>query len=264
MADSFDSYFQGLINQIKALFGYKKQPGTPAVSAPPTQENQFIGSPGGYKAPIHGQWYNLGGFDLGMVRYDDPKGAQKGRGHKGVDMSASAGTPIYPMAPGIVTQVSTTKIGGNNASVKHSNTLSTYYAHMATVNVRPGDKVDTNTVIGTVGNSGNAGDMDNPSVTTESGRTFPHLHFEVHSNGQAVDPAKYFSIPPYNSQYAKNPKKFLNFWTSDQARQQAQAFNMKDHLASRRVAFSRDVDTLMKIAFEYSKAVKKINDPSRR
>jgi len=260
MADSFESYFQGLINQIKSLFSYKKQPSAPAVGTPSTPQTQFIGSPGGYKAPIHGQWYNLGGFDLSMVRYDDPQGAKKGRGHKGVDMSASAGTPIYPMAPGVVTQVSTTKIGGNNVSIKHDNTLSTYYAHMATVNVHPGDKVDTDTIIGTVGNSGNAGDMDNPSVTTEGGRTFPHLHFEVHVGGQAVDPARYFSIPPYNSDYARNPKKYLNFWASDKAKQEAQAFNMKDHLSSRRVAFSRDIDALMKVSFEYYKLTKKISD----
>lgn len=260
MASSFDSYFQGLIDQIKALFSHKNQSSAPAAGTPPSPPNQSINSPGGYKAPIHGQWYNLGGFDPNMVRYDDPKGAKKGRGHKGVDMSTSAGTPVYPMTSGTVSQVSTTKIGGNNVSVKHSNTLSTYYAHLATVNVRPGDKVTTETIIGTVGNSGNAGDTNNPSTTTESGRTFPHLHFEVHESGQAVDPAKYFSIPPYNRDYASNPKKYLSFWANDKARQDAQAFNMSNHLSSRRTAFSRDVDVLMKVAFEYSQIAKKIND----
>lgn len=257
MADSFEGLYQQLINQIKGLSSPKNSTPAPGTQTPAAAPKQFVESPGSYKAPIHGQWYNLGGFDLGMVRYDDPKGATKGRGHKGVDMSTSAGTPVYPMAPGTVTQVSTTKIGGNNVSIKHSNTLSTYYAHMATINVHPGDKVDTNTVIGTVGNSGNAGDMDNPSVTTESGRTFPHLHFEVHANGTAVDPAKYFSIPAYDREYARNPKKYLSFWTNEQAKQQAQSFNMKSHMAQQRMAFSRDVDTLMKISFEYAKLAKR-------
>jgi murein DD-endopeptidase MepM/ murein hydrolase activator NlpD len=260
MVDSFEGSFQQLIGKLRSLFNSEKSQPAPATPGPGQAQTQFIEPSGSYKAPIHGQWYNLGGFDLGMVRYDDPKGAKKGRGHKGVDMSASAGTPIYPMAPGVVTQVSTTKIGGNNVSIKHSNTLSTYYAHMATISVHPGDKVDTNTIIGTVGNSGNAGDMDNPSVTTENGRTFPHLHFEVHSSRTAVDPAKYFSIPAYNREYASNPKKYLSFWTNEQAKQQAQSFNMKDHMSKQRVAFSRDVDALMKISFEYAKLTRGLND----
>lgn len=257
MVDSFDGSFDQLIGKLRGLLNPVKSPTAPAAPTPGQAQTQFIEPSGSYKAPIHGQWYNLGGFDLSMVRYNDPKGAKKGRGHKGVDMSASAGTPIYPMAPGVVTQVSTTKIGGNNLTIKHSNTLSTYYAHMATVNAHPGDKVDTNTVIGTIGNSGNAGDMGNPSVTTETGRTFPHLHFEVYESGTPVDPAKYFSIPAYNRDYASNPKKYLSFWASDKAKQDAQSFNMKEHLSTRRVASDR-IDTILKVAFEYSQLAKKI------
>jgi murein DD-endopeptidase MepM/ murein hydrolase activator NlpD len=257
MVDSFEGSFQQLIGKLRSMLNPEKSQPAPAALTPGPAQTQFIGPSGSYKAPIHGQWYNLGGFDLSMVRYNDPKGAKKGRGHKGVDMSASAGTPIYPMAPGVVTQVSTTKIGGNNLNIKHSNSLSTYYAHMATVNVHPGDKVDINTVIGTVGNSGNAGDMENPSATLEGGRTFPHLHFEVYESGTPVDPAKYFSVPAYNRDYASNPKKYLSFWANDRAKQEAQSFNMKDHM-SRRTA-STDPDTLMKVAFEYAKLASRIS-----
>ena len=248
-----DSIFDRLINEVKNLFDSRQREGTPATQTAVPSMKEPVSSPGGYKPPVRATWYNVGSFSPSAVRHDDPKGAKTGRGHLGIDMSTSAGTPVYAFAPGTVTNVSVSRRGGNNVSVKHDQGLSTYYAHLSTVNVHTGDKVDSNTVIGNVGNSGNAGDENRPGETLENGRTFPHLHFEVHQGGGAVDPAKYMSVPPYNADYAKNPRKYLNFWSNDKAKQDALAFNMKGHLASRRVAFSQDVDKLLKIASLYSK-----------
>lgn len=43
--------------------------------------------------------------------------------------------------------------GGLNVKIQHNKTLSSYYAHLGTVSVNKGEKVDMNTVIGTVGDS---------------------------------------------------------------------------------------------------------------
>lgn len=247
------SKIDALMNEVKNILDSRQRQSAPAPQATQPSKTESVGAPGTFKPPIRATWYNVGAFNPQAVRYDDPKGAKTGRGHKGVDMSTSAGTPVYAFGAGTVTNVSTSKVGGNNVTIKHDGGISTYYAHLSTVAVHPGDKVDTNTVIGAVGNSGNAGDVNRPGETLENGRTFPHLHFEVHTGGGAVDPAKYMTVPPYNGDYAKNPRKYLSFWSNDKAKQDAQAFNMKGHLASRRTAFSRDVDRLLKVAFEFAK-----------
>jgi len=181
------------------------------------------------QAPIKGSWLSSGGFSL------QPTDKRHPNGHMGVDMRAAAGTPIYSMAPGVVTRVSSSRLGGNTINIQHANGLRTYYAHCSTVKVHEGDKVNNNTVIATVGDSGNAKG------------TVPHLHFQVWKDNQIQDPAAFFSVPKYVPYNAKKEK----FWLSDQAKQEASAFNMKSHLANRRVAFSENVQKLVKIAEVY-------------
>ena len=257
MAD-LDSEFTSLIDEVKGLFGGKQQSGAPTDQTAQKPGGNAIPSPGGYTAPIHGTWHNLGGFNPSAVRYDDKPGAKTGRGHMGVDMGAAAGTSVYSIGTGTVDTVTTDTMGGNIVGVKHPDGLWSYYAHLSTAKAQKGDKVDQNTVIGTVGNTGNAGKPGDPLHSQEGGRTWPHLHFGIKEHGQWSDPAKIFSIPAYEPEYAKNPGKYQKFWLSDQAKEEAQAFNMKQHVSNRRTAFSRDVDKLLKIAFTFSKAVKKL------
>lgn len=220
------------------------------------QSQQLGKSTGGYRAPIHGQWFNLGGFSPTMARYDDlaknPK-ATKGRGHMGVDMGTSAGTPVYALTDGVVSTVGTDPMGGNIVGVTHSNGLWSYYAHLSTAKVHKGDKVNSNVVLGTVGNTGNAGNPKDPLTTQEGGRTWPHLHFGVKKDGQWVDPAQFFSIPKYDHQFATNPKKYINFWASDRAREEAQAFNMQQHNQNKKLVAERPADQLLKLANEFYK-----------
>jgi murein DD-endopeptidase MepM/ murein hydrolase activator NlpD len=240
-----------LLEDVKNLFSGKKsfvQPDSAPISAPAVETPV---KSTGYKAPIHGDWHNVGPFDLGMVRFD-------GRiGHNGLDMSAPAGTPIYALTNGIVERATSISgdSGGNVVGIQH-NGLWSRYAHLSTIKVNVGDKVDSNTVIGTVGNTGNAGNPKDPLKTQEGGRTFPHCHFEIHKNGPggpAVDPAGYFTAPKYDSAFAKNPGQQQKFWLSDAAKQEAQAFNMREHTSKRRVAFTRDVERLVKIAEHFYK-----------
>lgn len=100
-------------------------------------------------------------------------------GHNGLDLSAPRGTPIYPIAPGVVSETTPqeTSIGGITAHIEHENgKVISYYAHMNDIKVSPGEKVNFDTVIGTVGNSGNAK------------YTSTHLHYTVKVNDRYVDP----------------------------------------------------------------------------
>lgn len=253
MDNSPDSDIEKLLSEVTSLYTGNKSQST--AQAPASKEQAPSIDVGTWHCPIRGSWHNLGGFNPSMARYDDlaknPK-ATKGRGHMGVDMGAAAGTPVYAMGPGEVDTAGTDPMGGNIVGVKHHDGVWTYYAHLSTVKVRKGEKVDQNTIVGTVGNTGNPGNPKNPLVTMEGGRTWPHLHFGVKQNGSWVDPSKFFSVPKYDAEYAKNPGKYQKFWLNDQAKQEAEAFNMKDHVKTRTASTA---DKLMKIAFAYYRII---------
>lgn len=232
MTFDFGSLISQIVDEVKGLFGSKQRYNAPSAQPQAKQQEQFVGSPGGYVAPIHDEWHSSGGFTY----QPNPTHPQ---GHMGVDLRAPGGTPIYPLAPGVVSNVGTDPKGGNVVNIQHADGVRTYYAHMSTVKAQKGDKVTTNTVIGTVGNTGNAS------------HTVPHLHFQVWHDNQIQDPAKYFSVPAYTNLTAEEQKR--GPWLSPEAKQQAEAFTMRDHLTERRVAFSKDVEKLVKLADQYYK-----------
>jgi murein DD-endopeptidase MepM/ murein hydrolase activator NlpD len=170
----------------------------------------------GYQSPIKGTFYNSGDFSFTATDKRHPNG------HMGVDMRAAAGTPIYPLAEGVVTNVGTDPKGGNVVNIQHPNGVRTYYAHCSTVKVHKGDKVDKDTIIATVGDTGNAKG------------TVPHLHFQVWTNGQIQNPNKFFTMPRYTA-YDKKKEKW---WASDEAKQEAEAFNMQQHVTQGKPATS--------------------------
>lgn len=224
MVQNFDTELSKLFEEVKQLSVGKSS------FLQPSEENI---APGEYQSPIKADWRSSGGFEpTGQLR---PNGR---RGHMGVDMRAPAGTPIYPLAPGVVTSVGTDPLGGNVVNIQHANGVRSYYAHCSTVVVNKGDKVDNNTVIATVGTTGNA--INGP----------PHLHFQVWKDNQIQDPAKYFAVPRYTEMTAEEKRRP---WVSEQARQEAAAFNMQQHLQQKRVAFSQELDRLLKIADRFCK-----------
>lgn len=233
MAISGDSYIEQLLEEVKSLFGEKQQFVRPLQPSPHAQPEWSAGDQS-YTPPIHDTWHSSGGFTF-------QPNASHPSGHMGVDMRAAAGTSVYPLAPGIVSNVGTDPKGGNVVNVKHANNVSTYYAHLSTVRVQKGDKVGLDTVLGTVGNTGNAS------------HTFPHLHFQVWKDGQITDPAHFFAVPKYTD---LTPQEKANPWTSEEAKQEAASFTMRDHLAQRRVAFSRETDKLQKLSDAYYRLTK--------
>ncbi len=100
--------------------------------------------------------------------------------HKGIDMAASMGTPIYAGESGTVTSASYSGSGGNMIVINYGNGIQTYYMHCSKMYVSAGQKVSRGENIGAVGSTGNS--------------TGPHLHFQVMVNGTAVNPLGYLSL----------------------------------------------------------------------
>lgn len=94
-----------------------------------------------------------------------------GRGHNGIDFGIPTGTPILAALSGTVLGTGDTDIACEGASygkwilLRHSNGLTTLYAHLSLIKVNAGQGVTTGEVIGYSGNTGYS--------------TGPHLHFTV-------------------------------------------------------------------------------------
>lgn len=97
--------------------------------------------------------------------------------HKGLDIAAKAGTPIYASAGGTVSYSGYKGTLGKLVIINHGNGVETYYGHCSSLNVSVGQKVETGAKIAAVGKTGAA--------------TGYHLHLEIHINGKAVNPQNY-------------------------------------------------------------------------
>ncbi len=105
------------------------------------------------------------------------------RMHKGIDFAAPTGTPIYSAGDGVITEMGTKAGYGRYIKVKHSSNLSTFYAHLSKFHkdMKLGYKIAQGKIIAYVGSSGSS--------------TGPHLHYEVHINGRAVNPLSIKTMP---------------------------------------------------------------------
>ncbi|HZI52168.1 MAG TPA: M23 family metallopeptidase [Chitinophagaceae bacterium] len=99
--------------------------------------------------------------------------------HAGLDFAAPQGTPIYATADGTVSTAGNKGNGyGNHVIINHGYGYQTLYGHMVKVKSNPGQKVSRGEVIGWVGSTGKS--------------TGPHCHYEVHKNGNKIDPVYFF------------------------------------------------------------------------
>lgn len=96
--------------------------------------------------------------------------------HRGTDFAAPRGTPIFAAGYGVVERADRFGSFGNYVRLRHSNGFQTAYAHMQGFarGITAGARVQQGQIIGYVGTTGRS--------------TGPHLHYEVHHNGQSVNP----------------------------------------------------------------------------
>ncbi|MFN3933596.1 M23 family metallopeptidase [Parvibaculum sp.] len=98
------------------------------------------------------------------------------RFHRGVDFAAPKGTPVYATEDGIVGMAGWRGNYGKLVTIKHSDHVETFYAHLSgfAPGIRPGAGVKKGDVIGYVGMTGLA--------------TGNHLYYEVVVNNEHIDP----------------------------------------------------------------------------
>jgi murein DD-endopeptidase MepM/ murein hydrolase activator NlpD len=99
---------------------------------------------------------------------------QTTRQHLGVDYAAPMGTAVRSVGAGTVEVAGQQSGYGNVVEVKHDGAHSTLYAHLSSIDVKPGQRVEQGQRLGGVGATGWA--------------TGPHLHFEFRVGGVHKDP----------------------------------------------------------------------------
>ncbi|MDH5824038.1 M23 family metallopeptidase [Luteimonas sp. RD2P54] len=117
---------------------------------------------------------------VAAARVADTFGAPRGadRRHEGVDIFAPRGTEVLSATPGIVGAVRQSGLGGRQVWVLGPARERHYYAHLDAwaPALAPGEVVWPGSVLGTVGDTGNARG------------TSPHLHYGIYGAGGAYDP----------------------------------------------------------------------------
>ncbi len=110
-------------------------------------------------------WPASGGISQGYSFY-----------HKALDISNRGGGPILSADAGVVTVAGWVDNSGygNRVIVDHGNGYTTLYAHMSSISVRVGQRVNRGNVLGQMGSTGRS--------------TGTHLHFEIRQGGALLNP----------------------------------------------------------------------------
>lgn len=110
--------------------------------------------------------------------------------HPGMDFASPEGTEIYATGDGVVTRADNMAQGyGNHVVMDHGYGYETLYGHMSKLAVHVGQQVKRGQLIGYVGSTGLS--------------TGPHVHYEVHKNGQTVNPINFYYNDLSPEQYQK-------------------------------------------------------------
>jgi murein DD-endopeptidase MepM/ murein hydrolase activator NlpD len=158
---------QDLVNAIADLLG---------VTLPSSGSDE--GQAERYQDPTRGAGEHKYPGDYSPNMATDPRHPT---GHRGIDLFAPRGTPVYPLGPGKIIKKMTGSKSGKMIIIQDNNDVRSSYMHLDSFGkFNVGDEVGMNDVIGYVGDTGNAKG------------TSPHLHFEVRSGGSLINPTSIF------------------------------------------------------------------------
>ncbi|WP_330331132.1 M23 family metallopeptidase [Streptomyces sp. NBC_00536] len=108
--------------------------------------------------------------------------------HSGQDFAVPLGTKVHAVHAGVVVKAGPNGAGdgpayGNAIVIKHADKTYSQYAHLSKIQVKVGQSVSEDQLIGLSGNTGNS--------------TGPHLHFEIRTTpnyGSAIDPVSFLRL----------------------------------------------------------------------
>lgn len=103
--------------------------------------------------------------------------------HSGIDFAGPYGTPVHAAMEGRVVYAGWRGAYGRFVEIDHGNGIRTRYAHLASIAVKAGQRVQFRETIGKIGSSGRS--------------TGPHLHYEVWVDGKVQNPAKFLKAGQY-------------------------------------------------------------------
>jgi murein DD-endopeptidase MepM/ murein hydrolase activator NlpD len=102
--------------------------------------------------------------------------------HRGIDIGAPPGTPVFAVMDGIVISSETEGDFGYVLAVDHGKGMISRYAHIQKALKKTGDHIKSGDLIAVVGNSGKS--------------TGPHLHYEILKDGMPVNPDRFLISHP--------------------------------------------------------------------
>ena len=111
---------------------------------------------------------------------ENPFGGSNVETHKGLDIKGPMGAPVKAMAKGEVAFAGPRGGFGNCIILKHGNGFETLYGHLSKILVSSGQQIEIGQQIGNIGSTGRS--------------TGPHLHYEVHRNGQKINPQSFLTL----------------------------------------------------------------------
>ncbi len=100
--------------------------------------------------------------------------------HQGIDFRGPTGTPVTATSNGRVVRAGRVGGYGKMVELRHSNGITTRYAHLSRIDVKVGQKVLKHHRIGRIGSTGRS--------------TGPHLHYETRVFGRAIDPRRLWRV----------------------------------------------------------------------
>ena len=96
--------------------------------------------------------------------------------HQGIDLAAPENTPVYAVRDGTVSELGDDPILGRYIIINHNDNWVSLYGHLSRIDVALNQRVNSGTVIGRVGTTGQS--------------TGPHLHFELRRHGVSQNPER--------------------------------------------------------------------------
>jgi murein DD-endopeptidase MepM/ murein hydrolase activator NlpD len=151
------------------------------------QNKNYVQVYGGYLRGVPHRWpvvYGPRKINSNFGYRSNPFYGQGGGGvrklHRGVDLKGKRGDLVVSAAEGVVLEARRSSRGyGNRVRVFHPSGYITLYAHLSAIYVKRDQYLKPGDQVGAVGSTGHS--------------TGPHLHYEVHRQKKAIDPAEFIA-----------------------------------------------------------------------